>query len=77
MSLAINKSFVPRVAVQRTIALGIEAFEKIHGPANQAVRDKITKEVIRLANIQNASASALQKEQAMSDTREFYQGRKP
>ena len=56
MSLQINKSVVPRVAVERTVRRGIELWSLAHDnkPAPKEVVDKITMEVHRLANHMNS-----------------------
>lgn len=53
-----EKSIVPRSAVDTTIRRGIEMFEKFNpGQMSDAVRIKITNEVIRLANLMNAEGA--------------------
>ena len=55
MSLQINKSFVPRVAVEKTIRRGIELWQLANDnrPCPPLVVQAITKEVHRLANMMN------------------------
>jgi len=56
MSTQITRSLVPRVAVQKTVERGIGLWELANKrKATPEIVEKITQEVIRLANIMNAS----------------------
>lgn len=56
MSLIINKSIVPRVAVEKTIRRGIELWSLANDnkPAPKEVVEKITRMVVAHAHIMNA-----------------------
>lgn len=75
MSLQIKRSFVPRIAVQRTIQRGIEFHEKFHGPVTPEVRRKIEQFVIRQANILN-QRSMIRDDEAEDSSSILYDGRR-
>ena len=70
MALELRRSFVPKIAVENTIRRGIEMYQKFHGPVTQEIADKIRAEVIRQANIMNASGGI--KEDEAGDSPIFY-----
>lgn len=65
--LTIQKSSVPRIAVENTIRRGIDMYEKFNKiPATDEIRKKITRFVIQQANIMNVTAQI--KEDEFDDT---------
>lgn len=66
MAAGIERSFVPKIAVERTIQRGIELHEKVHGPVTPEIRAKIVRYVHTQANILNAKRRISDEE--MSDT---------
>ena len=66
MAVALTRSFVPRIAVEKTIRRGIELYEGVNGPADEATRKRIRNFVVQQANILNAQAQI--KDDEMQDS---------
>lgn len=74
MAVEINKSFVPRAAVEKTIRRGIAMYERMHGPATRQVIEKIEREVIHQAEILNFQSKIKDDESSVGSA--LYAGRK-
>lgn len=73
MALTLNRSFVPRIAVQKTILRGIELYEKVHGPATDQIKNQIRDFIYRQATILNMQA-ALKDDETAESERILYKG---
>lgn len=69
MATGINRSFVPRIAVENTVRRGIEMHEAIHGTkATPDVIKRIREFVLRQANILNLKAQIQDDEMHVNDS---------